>query len=82
MKLIQRFKKAFKIALKKVKAFLSELANFITDVFVPAISFLGVLVILLPIPKRYKLNYKKFEELVKRIGRTAEDVEAEIRKFK
>lgn len=72
---LQAFTEAF---MKKLKELLSAVVNLIGDVFVPIFSAISVIVEILPLPLKYKLLVKTIEEVLKDVGRTAEDIEVKI----
>lgn len=82
------------IKVSKFKMFLARLRrwifilisgvwNLITDLFVPVISVLAVVALIIPgVPLKWVAGIKWLEELLKHLGSSKEQIDAEIDKYK
>lgn len=63
-----------KTILGRVKLFLKEILNLLTDLLVPAVDVLLLVATVLPLPKQALAALHKLEGFLKKAGATLEDV--------
>ena len=63
-----------KIILQRVKLFLMEIVNLITDLLVPVVDLLVAIATLLPIPTKYVLYLHKLVDILKGAGAKIDDI--------
>jgi hypothetical protein len=69
-----------KAILGRVKLFLREILNLVTDLLVPVVDVLLAVAAVLPLPKQALVALHKLEGFLKQAGATLEDVIEEVQK--
>jgi hypothetical protein len=68
-----------KIAKKKMWLIIREMYNALTDIVVPLLSVMAVVLSVLPVPMQWLVLIKTAEEYCKKVGATKSEVERRLK---